>query len=102
MSSPPTGTFQATNKEGPTELGERSPDAVCLASAGGGILRRVTKKREGRSFKTVGDALCCAFSAAASALEAAFWEGRTVAPHDTLAYALDDQEAGSRTGARPE
>jgi len=100
MSSLPTGTvtFLFTDVEGSTRLWERSPDAMSGALARhDGILRHLTEEHEGRVFKTVGDAFCCAFSTAPHAFE----KRRNMALYEAFVYDLDGQESGSRTGEAP-
>jgi predicted ATPase/class 3 adenylate cyclase len=81
VSSPPTGTivFLFTDIEGSTRMWEQDSQAMSEALARhDGILRRLTEEHEGRVFKTVGDAFCCAFATAPHALEAALEAQRTL------------------------
>jgi class 3 adenylate cyclase len=74
VASPPTGTltFLFTDIEGSTRMWERSPQAMQAALARHDeILRRAVEEHDGYVFKTIGDALCCAFLTAPDALEAA-------------------------------
>ena len=70
----PTGivTFLFTDVEGSTKLWERRPDAMRVALAEhDAIMRAAVARHRGVTFKTVGDAFCCAFSLPRDALDAA-------------------------------
>jgi predicted ATPase/class 3 adenylate cyclase len=74
MADLPTGTvtFLFTDVEGSTKLWERYPHAMQAAIARHDeILREVMDSSGGYMFKTVGDAVCVAFSSTPHALEAA-------------------------------
>ncbi len=91
MASPPTGTvtFLFTDIEGSTKLWERHPSAMHTALARHDeVIRRVTEEHDGYVFNTVGDAFCCAFSAATDALQAALGAQKTL-------FAEEWEETGS-------
>src|SRR5437773_11877853 len=67
-----TVTFLFTDVEGSTRVWEEHPDAMRPALARhDSVLRAAIESHGGCVFKTVGDAFCAAFPAAASAVEAA-------------------------------
>jgi class 3 adenylate cyclase len=74
VASPPTGTltFLFTDIEGSTRLWENHPEVMQPALARHDeILRDATEQHGGYIFKTVGDAICCAFLTASDTLELA-------------------------------
>ena len=74
MAHLPTGTvtFLFTDIEGSTTLWEQYPEAMRPALARhDAILREAIRAHGGHVFKTMGDALCAAFSTAPEALAAA-------------------------------
>ena len=72
--TPPTRplTFLFTDIEGSTKLWELHPQAMRVALARhDGLMRSAVAERQGRVFKTIGDAFCIAFASAPDALAAA-------------------------------